>query len=79
MENVKEQVLRVLQEVCQTDEVVKDTQLDLYNSGVLDSMGTVMLIASLESELDIEIPITDFDREAWSTPEKIVAYVKTRL
>ncbi|RIL86500.1 D-alanine--poly(phosphoribitol) ligase subunit 2, partial [Staphylococcus equorum] len=55
------------------DSVVKEQpDVRLFDEGILDSMQTVQLILAIQNELDIEVSIMDFDREAWATPNKIV-------
>ena len=49
---------------------------DLFDTGVLDSLGTVELIVELESLFDIKVPVSEFGREDWNTVTKIVDGVK---
>ena len=49
---------------------------DLFDAGVLDSMGTVELIVELESHFDIDIPISEFGRDDWNTANKIIAGIE---
>ncbi|AUC25196.1 D-alanine--poly(phosphoribitol) ligase subunit DltC [Streptococcus uberis] len=49
---------------------------DLFDAGVLDSLGTVELIVELENLFEIKVPISEFGREDWNTVNKIVEGVK---
>ena len=49
---------------------------DLFDAGVLDSMGTVELVIELESKFNIKIPVSDMGRDDWNTGNKIVQGVK---
>lgn len=49
---------------------------DLYDAGVLDSMGTVELVIELETTFNIKIPVSDMGRDDWNTGNKIVEGVK---
>ena len=49
---------------------------DLFDEGVLDSMGTVELIIELEEKFNIKIPVSDMGRDDWNTGNKIVQGVK---
>ena len=49
---------------------------DLFDAGVLDSMGTVELVIELESKFNIKIPVSDMERDDWNTGNKIVQGVK---
>lgn len=70
--NFKEKVLQVIAEVCQDDVVKEENDLDLFDSGLIDSFGTVELLVKFEEQLDINVPITEFDRDTWNTPNAIV-------
>ncbi|KGR72745.1 D-alanine--poly(phosphoribitol) ligase subunit DltC [Streptococcus phocae subsp. phocae] len=49
---------------------------DLFDAGVLDSLGTVELIVELESLFNIKVPISEFGREDWNTANKIIQGVE---
>lgn len=49
---------------------------DLFDAGVLDSLGIVELIVELENIFNIKVPISEFGREDWNTVNKIVAGVE---
>lgn len=49
---------------------------DLFDAGVLDSLGTVELIVELESLFNIKVPISEFGREDWNTVNKIIQGVE---
>jgi D-alanine--poly(phosphoribitol) ligase subunit 2 len=67
----KNEVIEILAEVCQ-DEVVKENpDVDLFQSGLLDSFGTVELLIQIEERLGILVPISEFDRDLWNTPNNI--------
>ncbi|MGM9988603.1 MAG: D-alanine--poly(phosphoribitol) ligase subunit DltC [Bacillaceae bacterium] len=73
---MRETVLAILEEICQTDEVRNDLDLQLFEEGLLDSLGTVTLLVELEEKLDVMVSISDFDREEWATPNLIIAKVE---
>ena len=76
---VRERVLRILSEVTNSKDVSKRPDLPLYESGLLDSLGTVNLILSLGEELGVAISPSEFDSDAWATPDLVVADVLRRL
>lgn len=76
---MKEKILSILAEVSETDEVLRQPDLALYDLQILDSMKTVELIVSLGRELGVEISPAEFEREAWATPSLLVADVERRL
>lgn len=76
---VADRVLSTLCDVAETDEVLSDPDLRLFDEGVLDSLATVQLIVALEQEFGMQISPASLDREDWATPRKIVSYVQSRV
>jgi D-alanine--poly(phosphoribitol) ligase subunit 2 len=74
-----EKVLNVLANVSEIDEVREDTDLNLYDTQVLDSLKTVELIVALSSEFGVSISPAEFEREQWATPRKIVEYMERKI
>ncbi|KPU42797.1 D-alanine--poly(phosphoribitol) ligase subunit 2 [Oxobacter pfennigii] len=75
MEN---KVLNMLEEICGTDEVKNDRDINLFESGLLDSLGITELLIRIEEELGIEIAPTDVEREEIETPNKLIGYLNKR-
>jgi len=78
-ETISSKLLGILKSVADTDEVQRNLDLPLYDSQVLDSMNTVQLIAEIENEFGVVVPLSDFDRDKWATPRLIIADIETRL
>ncbi|EAC6912357.1 D-alanine--poly(phosphoribitol) ligase subunit DltC [Listeria monocytogenes] len=71
-----ENVLEILEEITETDEVVQNTNIKLFDEGLLDSMATVQLLIEIEEKLDITVPVSEFDRDEWATPEMIITQLE---
>jgi D-alanine--poly(phosphoribitol) ligase subunit 2 len=78
-EAVADRVLRVLRDATGSDEMLADMETPLYDSGLLDSLGMVTLIVALGEEFGLVVSPAEFDREAWSTPRKLMDDVQARL
>ena len=72
--NVKETVLAMIEDLFMED-VSDMMDEDLFDAGVLDSMGTVELIVELENQFQITVPVSEFGRDDWNTANKIIAGV----
>lgn len=67
-------------------ELVRDTLgvlvpgpgVDLIETGLIDSLALVTLIAELESEFDIQFPLENLDVEDFRTLERMAAVVNAR-
>ena len=69
--DVKVEVLEIIDDLFMED-VSDMMDEDLFDAGVLDSMGTVELIVELENRFDIRVPVSEFGRDDWNTANKIV-------
>lgn len=69
----KNEVIILLAEICQDDVVKENPDIDLFDAGLLDSFGTVELLVQVEERFGILVPITEFDRDTWNTPNNIAS------
>ncbi|CQR24270.1 D-alanine--poly(phosphoribitol) ligase subunit 2 [Streptococcus varani] len=69
--DVKTKVIELIDELFMED-VSDMMDEDLFDAGILDSMGTVLLIVELENAFDIKVPISEFGRDDWNTVNKII-------
>jgi D-alanine--poly(phosphoribitol) ligase subunit 2 len=75
---LQSEVLAILADVTGTDAVRTDPNLLLYDSGLLDSLGTVTLMATFEESFGVAISPAAFDRADWATPARMVADLTRR-
>ena len=64
--DIKSEVIEIIDELFMED-VSGMMDEDLFDAGVLDSMGTVELIVEIENRFDIRVPVTEFGRDDWNT------------
>ena len=69
--DIKAEVIEIIEELFMED-VSDMMDEDLFDAGVLDSMGTVELIVELENRFDIRVPVSELGRDDWNTANKIV-------
>jgi D-alanine--poly(phosphoribitol) ligase subunit 2 len=67
----KNEVISLLAEICQDDVIKENPDIDLFEAGLLDSFGTVEFLVQVEDRFGILVPITEFDRDTWNTPNNI--------
>lgn len=75
---VREKILDILTDICGTDEIKKNPDLELFKSGWLDSFGIIELFVAIHEQLDIEVAPTEMEREEWETANLIIAYLEER-
>lgn len=74
--NVEETVLDILEEITGTDEVKANKEINLFEEGLMDSLATVQLLVEIDGQLNVQVPVSEFDRDLWNTPAKIIEQVK---
>lgn len=77
MSNVKNTVLEILTDLTGSDEIKANPDVNLFETGLLDSMGTVQLLLELQAQLDVNAPVSEFDRTEWATPNKVISKVES--
>jgi len=77
--SIAEKVLRILAHIAETGEVYENRSLQLFDLAVLDSLKTVELMLALSEEFGVEISPAEFERDQWATPNRIVAYMESRV
>lgn len=72
-----EKVIDLIIEVCNDSKIVtKNPDVDLFETGLLDSMGFLELLTIIEDEYDIEIDPADATKTKLGTPRAICNYVE---
>jgi D-alanine--poly(phosphoribitol) ligase subunit 2 len=52
---------------------------DLIDSGVIDSLALVTMIAEIEEEFQVELPLDDFDVEQFRSVQRIAEFLSKAL
>ncbi|MFC6171472.1 D-alanine--poly(phosphoribitol) ligase subunit DltC [Loigolactobacillus jiayinensis] len=74
--NTKQAVIELLEDLTGTD-ISNNLDDNLFASGMIDSMATVEMLLELQAKFGIDVPVSEFDRSEWDTPNKIIAKVES--
>ena len=72
-------VLDILETVSETSEVRENLDVALFDRHLIDSFDMMQVIVELADRLGIEISPAEVERETWSTPRRIIAYLQKRI
>ncbi|MCB6607651.1 D-alanine--poly(phosphoribitol) ligase subunit 2 [[Clostridium] symbiosum] len=76
---MEEKVLEMLAELCE-DEIVKEKQeVELFETGLLDSLTFAELLFEIENQFGVIIAPSEIERKDINTPQKIIELIKARL
>lgn len=73
--DIKETVLSILNDLTGED-LSEQMDENIFDNGLMDSMASVQMLLQLQEELNIDVPVSEFNRAEWDTPNKIVAKAK---
>ncbi|KRL97485.1 D-alanine--poly(phosphoribitol) ligase subunit DltC [Liquorilactobacillus satsumensis] len=74
---MKEKVIEILEDLTGSSDLADNLDINLFDEGLLDSMATVQLLLELQSQCGVEVPVSEFERSEWDTPNKIIAKVES--
>ncbi len=74
--DMEDTLFSILEDITGTEEVRDNPDVDLFEEGLMDSLATVQLLVEIEGQLGVQVPVSEFDRAQWNTPNKIIEQVK---
>ena len=78
-DEVASKLVDTIADICGDDVVRDERDIDLFEEGLLDSMGAIELLVSIEDDFGVSIAPTAVPRDEMNTVNKIVAQVQKRL
>ena len=73
---MEDRIIDLLVEICEDELVRENLDIDLFESGMMDSLAFAELIFGLEDKYGIVISPSEIKRENMNTPRKILAEVR---
>lgn len=74
-----EKVLNILIEVTGDDEIADDRDADLFEAGLLDSLGIIEVLLKIEEVFGLKLQPTDLERKDMATVNNLVEFLKTKI
>ena len=75
---IKEQVLEVLEEICEDEVVREDLDINMKEEGLMDSLAFVEMLVKIEEIFGLSIAPTEVTYEEIDTPNKVISYIENR-
>jgi D-alanine--poly(phosphoribitol) ligase, subunit 2 len=76
---MEEKVLDILERLCGTDEVRNNREINMFENGLMDSLGFIELVLAMEEDFGLSVEPTEVQREEIDTPNKVIDYIKSRI
>ncbi len=74
----KKLALEIMENVCETDEVSEDPDMNLFEAGLMDSLSSISVLLEIENKLGIKLQITDIDKSDISSVNNFEAFLRKR-
>ena len=75
---IKEQVLEMLEEICEDEVVREDLDINMKEEGLMDSLAFVEMLVKIEEIFGLTIAPTEVTYEEIDTPNKVISYIEKR-
>ena len=72
---IKEQVLEMLEEICEDEVVREDLDINMKEEGLMDSLAFVEMLVKIEEIFGLSIAPTEVTYEEIDTPNKVISYI----
>lgn len=76
---MEEKVLKILVDVIGNDDIEEERDEDLFEAGLLDSLGIIEVLLKIEEVFGLKLQPTDLERKDMATVNNLVAFLKTKL
>ena len=75
---MKEKLLEILVDICDDEIVREDSDMDLFEEDILDSLGLVELLLAIEDNFGITTSPTEYEKKDLSSVNKILHVLKEK-
>ncbi|WP_314547887.1 D-alanine--poly(phosphoribitol) ligase subunit DltC [uncultured Gemella sp.] len=75
---IKEEVLEMLEEICEDEVVREDLDINMKEEGLMDSLAFVEMLVKIEEIFGLSIAPTEVTYEEIDTPNKVISYIENR-
>ena len=74
----KKLALEILENVCETDELDEEPEMDLFDAGLMDSLSSINILLEIEKNLGMKLQVTDIDKSDISTVNNFESFLRKR-
>lgn len=76
---MEEKVLNMLIEVTGSDDIAEEKDADLFEAGLLDSLGIIEVLLKIEEIFGLRLQPTDLEKKDMSTVNNLIAFLNTKV
>lgn len=76
---MEEKILEMLAIICEDDVVKENREVELFETGLLDSLAFAELLFDIEDKFGVVIAPSEIERADIDTPQKIIDLIQGRM
>ena len=76
---MEEKVLNILIEVTGNDDISEEKDTDLFEAGLLDSLGIIEVLLKIEEVFGLRLQPTDLEKKDMATVNNLVEFLNSKL
>lgn len=76
---MEEKVLNILIEVTGNDDIAEERDEDLFEAGLLDSLGIIEVLLKIEEVFGLRLQPTDLEKKDMATVNNLVSFLDGRV
>lgn len=76
---MEEKVLNILIEVTGNDDICDEKDTDLFEAGLLDSLGIIEVLLKIEEVFGIKLQPTDLEKKDMATVNNLVSFLSNKI
>jgi len=76
---MEEKVLNMLIEVTGSDDIADEKDIDLFEAGLLDSLGIIEVLLKIEEVFGLKLQPTDLERKDMATVNNLTVFLQNKV
>jgi len=76
---MEEKVLDMLIEVTGNDDIAEERDIDLFEAGLLDSLGIIEVLLKIEEVFGLKLQPTDLERKDMATVNNLTVFLQSKI
>ncbi len=76
---MEEKIMKSILGICDDKVIYRNKDVNLFETGLIDSMGFIELLVAIEDDFDIEIDPSEINKDEMSTPNQLIEFVRSRI
>lgn len=76
---MEEKVLGILIDVIGNDDIAEEKDIDLFEAGLLDSLGIIEVLLKIEEVFGLRLQPTDLEKKDMATVNSLIEFLDSKL